>query len=40
MSEYSIQLWSVQDCLEKDFEGTFKALSEMGYKGVEFCGFF
>ena len=38
--DYSIQLWSVQDYLEKDFEGTFKALSEMGYTGVEFCGFY
>lgn len=39
MIDYSIQLWSVQSHLEKDFEGTLKALSEMGYTSVEFAGF-
>lgn len=39
MTDYSIQLYSVRDCMEKDFEGTLKALSEMGYTTVELAGF-
>lgn len=35
-----IQLYSVRDGMEKDFEGTLKKVSELGYKGVEFAGFF
>ncbi len=38
--DYSIQLYSVRDSMEKDFEGTLKRISEMGYKYVEFAGFF
>lgn len=38
--EYSIQLYSVRDSMEQDFEGTLKKVSEMGYKAVEFAGFF
>ncbi len=37
---YSIQLFSVRDSMETDFEGTLKKVSEMGYKYVEFAGFF
>ena len=35
-----IQLYSVRDGMEKDFEGTLKKISELGYKGVEFAVFF
>ena len=33
-----LQLYSVRDDLQKDFAGTLKAVSEMGYKAVEFAG--
>lgn len=33
-----VQLWSVQQTLADDFEGTIKALAEMGFEGVEFAG--
>lgn len=33
-----IQLFSVRDALAADFEGTIKAIAEMGYDGVEFAG--
>lgn len=39
MADYSIQLYSVRDCMKKDFEGTLKNLSEMGYTSVELAGF-
>lgn len=35
-----IQLYSVRDGMEKDFEGTLRRLSELGYTSVEFAGFF
>ncbi len=35
-----VQLYSVRNEMEKDFEGTLKAISEMGYDYVEFAGFF
>ena len=35
-----IQLYSVRDGMEKDFEGTLKKISELGYKTVEFAGFY
>lgn len=38
--EIGIQLFSVRDSMEKDFEGTLKKLSELGYTSVEFAGFF
>lgn len=37
---FGIQLFSVRDSMEKDFEGTLKKLSEMGYTSVEFAGFY
>lgn len=37
--EYSIQLYSVRDVTETDMEGALKAISEIGYKKVEFAGF-
>lgn len=36
----AIQLYSVRDDMEKDFEGTLKAVKELGYDGVEFAGLF
>lgn len=33
-----VQLYSVRTDMEKDMYGTLKAVSEMGYKGVEFYG--
>ena len=33
-----LQLYSVRDDLAADFEGTLKAVAEMGYDGVEFHG--
>ncbi len=35
-----IQLYSVRDSMKNDFEGTLKALSELGYTSVEFAGFY
>lgn len=35
-----VQLYSVRTDLEKDFEGTLKAVSEMGYDGVEFASLY
>ena len=40
MREYGIQMYSVRDITEKNMEGALKGLSEMGYKYVEFAGFF
>ena len=35
-----LQLYSVRDSMAADFEGTLKAVHEMGYQGVEFAGIF
>jgi sugar phosphate isomerase/epimerase len=35
-----LQLYSVRDQMEKDMEGTLKAVKEMGYDCVEFAGYF
>ncbi len=35
-----LQLYSVRDAMASDFEGTLKAVSEIGYKYVEFAGYF
>ncbi|MEL7312675.1 MAG: sugar phosphate isomerase/epimerase [Pseudomonadota bacterium] len=32
-----VQLWSVRDALAEDFEGTLRAIAEMGFDGVEFA---
>lgn len=42
MKEFKVglQLYSVRDKMEKDFEGTLKAVKDMGYDFVEFAGFF
>ncbi len=36
--QFSVQLWSVKDAVEKDFKGTLKSLADMGFDGVEFAG--
>ena len=33
--DYSLQLWSIQDELAKDFDKTLKAVAALGYKGIE-----
>ncbi len=35
-----LQLYGVRDEMDRDMEATLKAVSEMGYDGVEFAGFF
>ena len=42
MSKFKLglQLYSVRDEMEKDLEGTIKAVAEMGYDCVEFAGYF
>ncbi len=35
-----VQLWSVREMVGKDFKGTLKKISKMGYEGVELAGFF
>ena len=34
----ALQLYSVRDAMAADFEGTLKAVADMGYQGVEFAG--
>ncbi len=36
----ALQLYSVRDYMERDFEGTVKKVAELGYEGVEFAGLF
>jgi len=36
----ALQLYSVRDVMEKDFEGALRKVSEMGYEGVEFAGLY
>lgn len=38
--QVALQLFSVREDLEKDFEGTLRQVHEMGYDGVEFAGLF
>ncbi len=40
MLPVGLQLYSVREEMERDFEGTLKKVSEMGYRGVEFAGLF
>ena len=42
MKKYPIalQLYSVRDFLQNDFEGTLKKVKAMGYDGVEFAGLY
>ena len=36
----ALQLYSVRDTMETDFEGTLKKVKELGYDGVEFAGLY
>ena len=38
--EYGIQMYSVRDITEKDLEGALYQVADLGYKFVEFAGFF
>lgn len=38
--EYSLQMYSVRDFTAKDLASTLKKVAEIGYKQVEFAGFF
>jgi len=38
--KFGLQLYSVRDHMEKDFEGTLQKVAEMGYEYVEFAGYF
>ena len=38
--EYGIQLYSVRDIAQKSLDEALKGVSELGYKYVEFAGFF
>lgn len=40
MREYGIQMYSLRDITDKNMDAALKAVSEMGYKLVEFAGFF
>ncbi len=35
-----MQLYTVRDLMAKDFEGTLARIAELGYKEVEFAGYF
>lgn len=37
---YGLQLFSLRDITDKDLEGALRAVAEMGYKYVEYAGFF
>ena len=38
--DYGIQLYSVRDAMQEDMRGTLQKIADMGYKFVEFAGFF
>ena len=38
--EYGIQMYSVRDFTKDDLDGALRQVSELGYKFVEFAGFF
>lgn len=38
--DYGVQMYSVRDVTEKDMEKALKAVSDIGYRFVEFAGFF
>ena len=39
-TEYGLQLYSVRDITEKDLRSALKEVAALGYKYVEFAGFF
>jgi sugar phosphate isomerase/epimerase len=38
--QIGLQLYSIRDEIEKDFKGTIEKVANIGYKGVEFAGFY
>lgn len=38
MRNYCLQLYSVKNALDEDYDAALKAISDMGYDGVEFAG--
>lgn len=38
--EYGIQMYSLRDMTEKDLDASLKTVADMGYKLIEFAGFF
>ena len=40
LEKIGVQLYSVRGDMEKDFEGTLKNVADIGYKQVEFAGYF
>lgn len=36
----AVQMWSLKDYQEKDFEATLQSVAKLGYDGVEFAGYF
>ncbi|MEF2964510.1 sugar phosphate isomerase/epimerase [Paenibacillus sp. M1] len=40
MVQVGLQLYTVRDAMERDFEGTLRKVAELGYQGVEFAGFY
>ncbi|AWB45135.1 sugar phosphate isomerase/epimerase [Paenibacillus sp. CAA11] len=40
MVQVGLQLYTVREQLEQDFEGTLQRIAELGYQGVEFAGFY
>ncbi|WP_138493077.1 sugar phosphate isomerase/epimerase family protein [Paenibacillus pinistramenti] len=40
MAKVALQLYTVREQLEQDFEGTLRKVAGLGYQGVEFAGFY
>lgn len=40
MLKVGLQLFTVREDLERDFEGTIEKIAQLGYQGVEFAGFY
>ncbi|GIP20274.1 sugar phosphate isomerase/epimerase [Paenibacillus sp. J22TS3] len=40
MTKIGLQLYTVRESLEQDFEGTIRKVAELGYHGVEFAGYY
>ncbi|HTS06552.1 MAG TPA: twin-arginine translocation signal domain-containing protein, partial [Candidatus Eisenbacteria bacterium] len=40
INKVGVQLYTVRDLMQKDFEGTIAKVAQIGYKEVEFAGYF
>src|ERR687883_574939 len=40
LGKIGLQLYTVRNEMQKDFEGTLKQVAEIGYREVEFAGYF